>query len=86
MSFYHLTSNLEHPYTHEKLQKEFEENFILPDLEKKQKYLKELREFYQPLSKSAILSHQQSYENLKKKMENEYKAKREKNQSRYFFY
>lgn len=65
------------PYVHEKLEKEFNEKFVLPELEKKQRYLEELKEFYQPLSKSTFISHQQSYEKLKKLKELEYKEKRE---------
>jgi hypothetical protein len=65
------------PYVHEKLEKEYNEKIVLPELEKKQKYLEELKEFYQPLSKSAFVSHQQSYEKIKKQKELEYKEKRE---------
>jgi len=51
-----------------------------PELEQKDysKELKELKEFYQPINRSVLISHQQSYEKLKKIKEAEYKQKRDK--------
>lgn len=62
---------------HEKLEKEFEEKVILPELERKKKYLEELKDYYRPLSRSVIMSHQHSYENLRRIKQKEYLAKRE---------
>ena len=69
---------LEHPYTHEKLEKQYQESVVLPELQNKQKYLEELKDYYKPLSHSAIMSHKHSYENLKRVKENELRAKRER--------
>lgn len=69
---------LEKPYIHEKLEKKYEEEFLLPKLAEKERLLTEIKDYHQPLTRSALKSHQQSYDNLKKMKENEIKAKRDR--------
>jgi hypothetical protein len=60
------------------MEKKFEEEYVLPKLAENKRFLTELRDYHQPLTKSSFISHQKSYENIKRLKGIEHKAKREK--------
>lgn len=65
-------------YMHEKLEKEYQEKVLMPELEKKKQVLKEKREFFRPIDHKEIDEHQKQYEeNFKIKLEQK-KMEREK--------
>lgn len=64
-------------YLHEKLEQEFNEKVLMPELEKKKQVLKEKRDFYKPIDHKEIDDFQKKYEeNIKYKLE-EKRMKRE---------
>lgn len=56
-------------YLHDKLEKQFNEKFTLPDLESKQKILSDLKDLHKPLSKNDFEEHEKSYEQKKEKLQ-----------------
>ena len=76
---------IEQPYTHEKIVQEYNEKFVLPDLKQRQIYLEELREYYRPIERSELVSHQHSYENFKRIREKEKKTQRNNSFQRKIF-
>ncbi|CAI2362401.1 unnamed protein product [Moneuplotes crassus] len=64
-------------YMHEKLEEEYQQNVLMPELEKKKNELKEKRDFYKPIDRKEIDEFQKQYEeNIKLKNE-EKRHKRE---------
>ena len=59
-------------YMHEKLEKNFNDNVVLPDLEEKKKYLKQLKHYFKPMSKTDFEKHEKSYQEIKQKMQSTY--------------
>lgn len=65
-------------YLHEKLEKDYKEKVLMPELEKKKLALREKREFYKPIDHKEIDEFQKKYEeNIKIKIDQQ-RQKREK--------
>lgn len=65
-------------YMHEKLEEEYQQKVLMPELERKKLELKEKRDFFKPIDRKEIDEFQKKYEeNFKKKLE-EKRREREK--------
>ena len=62
---------------HEKLEKNYEQNFILPALEQKKMELEKIRNFYKPIPRSEIDEHEKNFLVQLKQKQDEKKMKRE---------
>ena len=57
-------------YMHEKLEEEYNQNVLMPELEKKKNELREKRDFYKPIDRREIDEFQKKYEeNFKRKLQ-----------------
>lgn len=68
---------LNREYVHEKLEKKYEQNFIIPALEKKKLQLDKLRNFYRPIKREEIDEHEKNFLIQLKQMEDEKRFRRE---------
>lgn len=72
---------------YKKIEKQFEKEFVIPELEKRKKELAEKRNFYRPIDKLTLLEHEKKYEEFKKqdmvKRQQKYKTEEEYDPSKY---
>ena len=68
---------LEKEYVHDKLEKEYEEKFIIPTLEQKKAQLENIRNFYKPIDREELDEHEKNFLITLKKKQDEKRLKRE---------
>ena len=64
-------------YLHDKLEKKYEQNVILPALEQKKMELEKIRNFYKPIPRSELDEHEKNFLIQLKQKQDEKKMKRE---------
>lgn len=68
-------------YAHNKLEKEYQDKFVIPTLEEKKSKLENLRNFYQPINREEIDEHDKNY-HLNLKLKNDEKRLRREQEDR----